>query len=139
MIPAAFKRPAVRQMESLSLGRDRRVSRFAKVPDWMTLKPEMMPHLIREHEKVGRTLTEDDQSPRDNFLLVLSLTRYRLFPSPKSSPTNFRTGSMSSYFAKLVSMYLPPSLGTCNSRNSSMSLGISVRNEFLPVCFCQLS
>ena len=34
---------------------------------WMTLKAEMMPHLIREHEKVGRTLTEDDQSPRDKF------------------------------------------------------------------------
>ena len=47
-----------------------------------------------------------------NFLTVLPLTRYRLFPSPKSSPTNFRTGSMSSYFAKLVSIYLPPSLGT---------------------------
>jgi len=74
-----------------------------------------------------------------NFLLVLSLTRYRFFLSPKSSPTNFRTGSMSSYFAKLVSMYLLPSLGTCNSRNSSMSLGRSVRNEFLPVYFCQLS
>ena len=28
---------------------------IAKVPDWMELKPEMMPHLIREHEKVGRT------------------------------------------------------------------------------------
>ena len=40
---------------------------IAKVPDWMTLKPEMMPHLIGEHEKVGRTLTEDDQSPRDKF------------------------------------------------------------------------
>ena len=24
----------------------------------MTLKPEMMQHLIREHEKLGRTLTE---------------------------------------------------------------------------------
>ena len=28
---------------------------IAKVPDWMELKPEMMGHLIREHEKVGRT------------------------------------------------------------------------------------
>jgi hypothetical protein len=33
---------------------------IAKVPDWMVLKPEMMPHLIREHEKVGRTLTEEE-------------------------------------------------------------------------------
>ena len=33
---------------------------IAKVPDWMMLKPEMMPHLIREHEKVGRTLTEEE-------------------------------------------------------------------------------
>jgi hypothetical protein len=33
---------------------------IAKVPDWMTLKPEMMPHLIREHEKVGRTRTEEE-------------------------------------------------------------------------------
>ena len=35
---------------------------IAKVPDWMKLKPEMMPHLIREHEKVGRTLTEERDS-----------------------------------------------------------------------------
>ena len=27
---------------------------IAKVPDWMELKPEMMLHLIREHEKAGR-------------------------------------------------------------------------------------
>ena len=33
---------------------------IAKVPDWMVLKPEMMGHLIREHEKVGRTLTEEE-------------------------------------------------------------------------------
>ena len=33
---------------------------IAKVPHWMELKPEMMPHLIREHEKVGRTLTEEE-------------------------------------------------------------------------------
>jgi len=33
---------------------------IAKVPNWMTLKPEMMAHLIREHEKVGRTLTEEE-------------------------------------------------------------------------------
>ena len=33
---------------------------IAKVPDWMTLKPEMMRHLIREHEKLGRTLTEEE-------------------------------------------------------------------------------
>ena len=33
---------------------------IAKVPDWMVFKPEMMPHLIREHEKVGRTLTEGE-------------------------------------------------------------------------------
>jgi chlorite dismutase len=31
-----------------------------KEPDWMVLKPEMMPHLIREHEKIGRTLTEEE-------------------------------------------------------------------------------
>jgi hypothetical protein len=31
---------------------------IAKVPDWMELKPEMMRHLIREHDKLGRTLTE---------------------------------------------------------------------------------
>ena len=33
---------------------------IAKVPDWMELKPDMMPHLIREHEKVGRPLTEEE-------------------------------------------------------------------------------
>ena len=33
---------------------------IAKVPPWMELKPEMMPHLIREHEKLGRTLTEEE-------------------------------------------------------------------------------
>jgi len=33
---------------------------IAKVPDWMVLKPEMMAHLIREHEKLGRTLTEEE-------------------------------------------------------------------------------
>lgn len=33
---------------------------IAKVPDWMVLKPEMMPHLIRAHENVGRTLTEEE-------------------------------------------------------------------------------
>ena len=33
---------------------------IAKVPDWMKLKPEMMAHLIREHEKLGRTLTEEE-------------------------------------------------------------------------------
>jgi hypothetical protein len=33
---------------------------IAKVPDWMVLKPEMMPHLIREHDKIGRTLTEEE-------------------------------------------------------------------------------
>jgi hypothetical protein len=32
---------------------------IAKVPDWMVLKPEMMRHLIKEHERVGRTLTEE--------------------------------------------------------------------------------
>ena len=32
---------------------------IAKVPDWMVLKPEMMRHLIREHEKVERILTEE--------------------------------------------------------------------------------
>jgi hypothetical protein len=26
----------------------------------MVLKPEMMPHQIREHEKIGRTLTEEE-------------------------------------------------------------------------------
>ncbi len=33
---------------------------IAKVPDWMELKPEMMPHLIRAHENVGRTLTVEE-------------------------------------------------------------------------------
>jgi chlorite dismutase len=33
---------------------------IAKVPHWMKLKPEMMQHLIREHEKLGRTLTEEE-------------------------------------------------------------------------------
>ena len=35
---------------------------IAKVPAWMVLKPEMMPHLIRAHENVGRTLTEERNS-----------------------------------------------------------------------------
>ena len=33
---------------------------IAKAPDWMTFKPEMMRHLIREHEKLGRTLTYEE-------------------------------------------------------------------------------
>ena len=33
---------------------------IAKVPDWMVLTPEMMPHLIRAHDNVGRTLTEEE-------------------------------------------------------------------------------
>ena len=33
---------------------------IAKVPHWLELKPEMMPHLIREHGKLGRTLTEEE-------------------------------------------------------------------------------
>ena len=33
---------------------------IAKVPAWMELKPEMMGHLITEHEKLGRTLTEEE-------------------------------------------------------------------------------
>jgi len=32
----------------------------AKVPSWMSLEPGMMQHLIREHEKLGRTLTEEE-------------------------------------------------------------------------------
>ena len=33
---------------------------IAKVPAWMELKPGMMQHLIKEHEKLGRTLTEEE-------------------------------------------------------------------------------
>jgi hypothetical protein len=33
---------------------------IAKVPAWVVLKPKMMPHLITAHEKVGRTLTEEE-------------------------------------------------------------------------------
>ena len=33
---------------------------IAKVPAWMELKPGMMQYLIREHEKLGRTLTEEE-------------------------------------------------------------------------------
>lgn len=33
---------------------------IAKVLAWMELEPEMMAHLIREHEKLGRTLTEGE-------------------------------------------------------------------------------
>ena len=33
---------------------------IAKVPSWMSLRPEMMRHLIKEHEKLGRTLTEEE-------------------------------------------------------------------------------
>lgn len=32
---------------------------IAKVPHWLEL-PEMMPHLIREHGKLERTLTEEE-------------------------------------------------------------------------------
>ena len=32
---------------------------IAKVPAWMVLKPEMMPHLIRRTTS-GRTLTEEE-------------------------------------------------------------------------------
>lgn len=64
---AEFERPAVRQMESLSVGprseggaKMEEGVTIAKVPAWMVLKPEMMPHLIRAHENVGRTLTEEE-------------------------------------------------------------------------------
>ena len=33
---------------------------IAKVPDWMKLKPETKRHLIRQHENLGRTLTEEE-------------------------------------------------------------------------------
>ena len=33
---------------------------IAKVPPWLELKPGMMQHLIREHETLGRTLTEEE-------------------------------------------------------------------------------
>lgn len=33
---------------------------IAKVPSWLSLKPGMMAHLIKEHEKLGRTLTEEE-------------------------------------------------------------------------------
>ncbi len=33
---------------------------IAKVPDWMELKPVMMRDLIRQHEKLGPTLTEEE-------------------------------------------------------------------------------
>ena len=64
-------------MESLSVGPDwaeiggvtmEEGVTIAKVPDWMVLKPEMMQHLIREHEKLGRTLTE-----RETVTLLRSL------------------------------------------------------------------
>ena len=50
-------------MESLSVGPDWAEIggvTIAKVPDWMVLKPEMMQHLIREHDKLGRTLTGEE-------------------------------------------------------------------------------
>jgi hypothetical protein len=53
-------------MESLSVGAEIGGAKMeegvtiAKVPAWMKLKPEMMPHLIRAHENVGRTLTEEE-------------------------------------------------------------------------------
>lgn len=50
----------------------------------------------------------------------------------ESSPTNFRAGSVSSYFATLVSMYLPPALRTWRS---SPKLG---EMSFFPCDFCQL-
>lgn len=33
---------------------------IAKVPSWLSLKPGMMRHLIKEHERLGRTLTEEE-------------------------------------------------------------------------------
>lgn len=33
---------------------------IAKVPSWMSLKPEMMRHLIKEHKKLGPTLSEEE-------------------------------------------------------------------------------
>ena len=33
---------------------------IAKVPAWMKLESGMMQHLIREHERLGRTLTEKE-------------------------------------------------------------------------------
>ena len=32
---------------------------IAKAPPWMELKPGMMQHPIRKHEKLGRTVRED--------------------------------------------------------------------------------
>jgi len=33
---------------------------IAKVPHWMKLKPEMIQHLMGEHEKLGRTLAKEE-------------------------------------------------------------------------------
>jgi hypothetical protein len=33
---------------------------IAKVPSWLIPKPEMMRHLIKKHDKLGRTLTEEE-------------------------------------------------------------------------------
>lgn len=33
---------------------------ITKVTTWMAFKPEMMPYLIRAHEKVWHTLTEEE-------------------------------------------------------------------------------
>jgi hypothetical protein len=33
---------------------------IAKVPSWLSLEPEMMRHLIKEHERLGRTLSEEE-------------------------------------------------------------------------------
>ena len=52
-------------MESLSVGpklgdeMEEGVT-IAKVPAWMKLESGMMQHLIREHERLGRTLTEKE-------------------------------------------------------------------------------
>lgn len=50
----------------------------------MVLKPEMMPHLIREHEKIGRTLTEEE---------TVTLLRSLGFESERRSDEEEQVGS----------------------------------------------
>ena len=57
---------------------------IAKVPDWLELKPEMMRHLNREHEKRGRTLTEEEK---------ITLLRSLGFESAKRSDEDDATSS----------------------------------------------
>ena len=56
---------------------------IAKVPDWMVLKPEMMAHLIREHEKLAHPDRRRDSHVATRFGIR---NRAEVMGNSKSAP-----------------------------------------------------